>query len=52
MDSTEPPYSQKRYKEIVKVISIYINKIGYNPDTIAFCANFCLELWQYAGAKC
>uniref|UniRef100_G1Q855 Tr-type G domain-containing protein n=1 Tax=Myotis lucifugus TaxID=59463 RepID=G1Q855_MYOLU len=29
MDSTEPPYSQKRYEEIVK-------KIGYNPDTVAF----------------
>lgn len=36
MDSTELSYSQKRYKEIVKVISIYIKKIGYNPDTIAF----------------
>uniref|UniRef100_A0A2I3HXZ6 Tr-type G domain-containing protein n=1 Tax=Nomascus leucogenys TaxID=61853 RepID=A0A2I3HXZ6_NOMLE len=30
MDSTEPPYSQKRYEEIVK------EKIGYNPDAVAF----------------
>uniref|UniRef100_A0A8P0TLZ7 Elongation factor 1-alpha n=2 Tax=Canis lupus familiaris TaxID=9615 RepID=A0A8P0TLZ7_CANLF len=32
MDSTEPPYSQKRYEEIVKEVSTYIKKIGYNPD--------------------
>ncbi|VFV35018.1 eukaryotic translation elongation [Lynx pardinus] len=36
MDSTEPPYSQKRYKEIVKEVSSYIKKIGYNPNTVAF----------------
>uniref|UniRef100_A0A2I2Z998 Tr-type G domain-containing protein n=1 Tax=Gorilla gorilla gorilla TaxID=9595 RepID=A0A2I2Z998_GORGO len=30
MDSTEPPYSQKRYEEIIK------EKTGYNPDTEAF----------------
>uniref|UniRef100_A0A286XMB0 Tr-type G domain-containing protein n=1 Tax=Cavia porcellus TaxID=10141 RepID=A0A286XMB0_CAVPO len=36
MDSTEPPYSQKRYKEIVEEVSTYIKKIGYNPDTVAF----------------
>uniref|UniRef100_A0A8C9CUY6 Elongation factor 1-alpha n=1 Tax=Phocoena sinus TaxID=42100 RepID=A0A8C9CUY6_PHOSS len=36
MDSTEPPYSQKRYEEIVKEVSTYIKKIGYNPDTAAF----------------
>uniref|UniRef100_A0A8C6QAN5 Tr-type G domain-containing protein n=1 Tax=Nannospalax galili TaxID=1026970 RepID=A0A8C6QAN5_NANGA len=36
MDSTEPPYSQKRYKEIVKEVSTYTKKIGYNPDTVAF----------------
>ncbi|EPY76230.1 eukaryotic translation elongation factor 1 alpha 1-like isoform 2 [Camelus ferus] len=34
--SIEPPYSQKRYEEIVKEVSIYIKKIGYNPDTVAF----------------
>ncbi|KAK9404015.1 elongation factor 1-alpha 1 [Crotalus adamanteus] len=36
MDSTEPPYSQKKYEEIVKEVSTYIKKIGYNPDTVAF----------------
>uniref|UniRef100_A0A2R9AG75 Elongation factor 1-alpha n=1 Tax=Pan paniscus TaxID=9597 RepID=A0A2R9AG75_PANPA len=36
MDSTEPPYSQKREEEIVKEVSTYIKKIGYNPDTVAF----------------
>ena len=41
MDSTELPYSQKRYEETVKEVSTYIKKIGYNPDTA--CANFWLE---------
>ncbi|XP_043747407.1 elongation factor 1-alpha 1-like [Cervus elaphus] len=36
MESTEPPYSQKRYEEIVKEVSTYIKKIGYNPDRVAF----------------
>ena len=36
MDSTEPPYIQKRYKEIVKEVSTDIKKIGYNLDTGAF----------------
>jgi elongation factor 1-alpha len=36
MDSTEPPYSQARYEEIVKEIGAYVKKIGYNPATIAF----------------
>nr|XP_055101646.1 LOW QUALITY PROTEIN: elongation factor 1-alpha 1-like [Symphalangus syndactylus] len=36
MDSTEPPYSQKRYEEIVKEVSTNIKKIGYNPDAVAF----------------
>eukprot|EP00069_Balaena_mysticetus_P016791 bmy_02059T0 len=36
MDSTEPPYSQKRYEETVKEVSTYIKKIGYNPETVAF----------------
>lgn len=30
MDSTESPYSQVRYEEIVKEVSICIKKIGYN----------------------
>merc|ERR1712004_566513 len=36
MDSTEPPYSQARFKEIVKEVSSYVKKIGYNPKSIAF----------------
>ena len=32
--STGPPYSQRQYKEIVKELSTYIKKIGYNPDTV------------------
>ncbi|EPY74311.1 eukaryotic translation elongation factor 1 alpha 1-like protein [Camelus ferus] len=36
MGSTEVPYSQKRYEEIVKEVSTYIKEIGYNPDTVAF----------------
>ncbi|ELW69891.1 Elongation factor 1-alpha 1 [Tupaia chinensis] len=36
MYSTEPPYSQTRYKEIVKEFSTYINKVGNNLDTVAF----------------
>ncbi|XP_059956220.1 LOW QUALITY PROTEIN: elongation factor 1-alpha 1-like [Mesoplodon densirostris] len=36
MDSTGPPYSRKRYEEIVKEVSTYIKKLGYNPDTAAF----------------
>lgn len=36
MDSTEPPYSEARYTEIVKEVSSYIKKIGYNPDAVAF----------------
>merc|ERR1712025_984007 len=36
MDSTEPKYSEARYDEIVKEVSNYVKKIGYNPKTIAF----------------
>ena len=34
MDSTEPKYSQKRYEEIVKEVSSYIKKVGYNPAKV------------------
>merc|ERR1712000_379791 len=37
MDVTEPKYSEGRYNEIVKEVSNYVKKIGYNPKTIAFC---------------
>jgi elongation factor 1-alpha len=36
MDSTEPPYSEKRYEEIKTEVSAYVKKIGYNPAAIAF----------------
>ncbi|EPQ04712.1 Elongation factor 1-alpha 1 [Myotis brandtii] len=36
MGSTELPYIQKRYKEIVKEVSTYIKKIGCDPNTVAF----------------
>uniref|UniRef100_H3D9H5 Eukaryotic translation elongation factor 1 alpha 1 n=1 Tax=Tetraodon nigroviridis TaxID=99883 RepID=H3D9H5_TETNG len=36
MDSTEPAYSQARYEEIVKEVSLYVKKTGYNPDTVGF----------------
>ncbi|XP_015755078.1 PREDICTED: elongation factor 1-alpha isoform X1 [Acropora digitifera] len=36
MDSTEPPYSDKRFEEIKKEVSQYVKKVGYNPKTVAF----------------
>jgi elongation factor 1-alpha len=36
MDSTEPPYSDKRYEEIKNEVSMYVKKIGYNPAQIPF----------------
>jgi elongation factor 1-alpha len=36
MDSTEPPYSESRFKEIHKEVSAYIKKVGYNPKAVAF----------------
>uniref|UniRef100_UPI00358F8C54 elongation factor 1-alpha, oocyte form-like isoform X1 n=1 Tax=Myxine glutinosa TaxID=7769 RepID=UPI00358F8C54 len=36
MDSTEPPFNQKRFDEIVKEVSSYVKKIGFNPATVAF----------------
>ena len=35
MDATEPKYSQKRYDEIVKEVSSYIKKVGYNPAKVS-----------------
>ena len=40
MDSTEPKYSQKRYDEIVKEVSNYIKKVGYNPAKVISCRAF------------
>ncbi|XP_060551411.1 elongation factor 1-alpha isoform X2 [Ruditapes philippinarum] len=36
IDSTEPPYSEKRFLEITNEVSNYIKKIGYNPKNVAF----------------
>uniref|UniRef100_A0A914DYR2 Elongation factor 1-alpha n=1 Tax=Acrobeloides nanus TaxID=290746 RepID=A0A914DYR2_9BILA len=36
MDATEPPFSEKRYEEVVGEVSNFIKKIGYDPKTIAF----------------
>merc|ERR1712170_86813 len=36
MDNTEPPYSEARFKEIVKEVEAYIKKPGYNPKQVPF----------------
>merc|ERR1711997_1192718 len=36
MDNTEPKYSEGRFQEIVKEVSNYVKKIGYNPKSVAF----------------
>merc|ERR1719415_308462 len=36
MDSTEPPYSEKRFSEISSEVSNYVKKVGYNPKADAF----------------
>jgi len=36
MDSTEPPYSEARFKEITKEVGNYLKKVGYNPKAVAF----------------
>jgi len=35
MDSTEPNYSEARFKEIEKEVSQYVKKVGYNPKAVA-----------------
>merc|ERR1711892_1080113 len=34
MDSTEPPYSQKRFEEISGEVANYVKKVGYNPKAV------------------
>merc|ERR1739844_141065 len=34
MDSTEPKFSEERFKEITKEIGAYVKKVGYNPTTV------------------
>ena len=36
MDLTEPPYSQKRYDEVVRGVSVFLKKIGYETPTVPF----------------
>merc|ERR1719420_303345 len=36
MDSTEPPYSEKRFSEISSEVANYVKKVGYNPKSVAF----------------
>ncbi|KAH6555616.1 hypothetical protein KP509_1Z125000 [Ceratopteris richardii] len=36
MDATTPKYSKPRYDEIVKEVSAYLKKVGYNPEKIPF----------------
>ncbi|CAF1618020.1 unnamed protein product, partial [Didymodactylos carnosus] len=36
MDTTEPPYSEKRFDEIKTEVSTYIKKIGYNSAAVPF----------------
>jgi len=36
MDSTEPPYSEDRFKEITKEVTQFLKKTGYNPKQVIF----------------
>jgi elongation factor 1-alpha len=36
MDTTEPPYSEARFTEVVTEVSNYVKKIGYNPKAVPF----------------
>merc|ERR1712223_2147811 len=36
IDSTEPPYSEARFKEIEKEVRGFIKKVGYNPAAVPF----------------
>ncbi|CAG5896157.1 unnamed protein product [Menidia menidia] len=36
MDLTEPPYSQKRYEEVVRGVNGFLKKIGYDTAAVAF----------------
>lgn len=36
MDLTEPPYSQQRFDEVVRGVSGFLKKIGYDPLTVPF----------------
>lgn len=36
MDLTEPPYSQMRFDEVVRGVSGFLKKIGYDPTSVPF----------------
>lgn len=36
MDLTEPPYSQMRFDEVVRGVSGFLKKIGYDPSSVPF----------------
>ncbi|MEM2025221.1 MAG: translation elongation factor EF-1 subunit alpha [Desulfurococcaceae archaeon] len=36
MDATEPPYSEKRYKEVVEILSKFLRSIGFDSTKIPF----------------
>lgn len=36
MDLTEPPFSQKRFEDVVKNVTVFIKKIGYDPTAVPF----------------
>ena len=46
-----PPYSQRRYEEMNKDVSNYIEEMVYNWKSDAFCASFWLEWWQDTGIQ-
>lgn len=43
MNSIEPPFSQKGYKEMVKEVSTQMKKLGYNSDIVAFVP---ISIWN------
>jgi elongation factor 1-alpha len=36
MDATEPPYSEKRYKEVVEILGKFLKSIGFDVSKIPF----------------
>ena len=51
IDSTEPPYSEKRFGEISKEVAAYLKKVGYNPKAVAFVPISGVAWRQYVGSK-
>ncbi|XP_048250821.1 elongation factor 1-alpha-like [Haliotis rufescens] len=36
MDTTEPPFSERRFQEIVTEVKTYLKKVGFDPKSVAF----------------